>query len=114
MILFFVSIYCFVLKLAANRFVAYWDKQIEILGPEKVFLPLTLNEALNDNHVAILIRCAYVTGQNDPDCHGVVFIDYSMEGTAKYESLSLVRVIWYVLYTALQDLDSQKKGIVFN
>lgn len=99
-------------KEAANRFVGYWNKRIKVFGPEKAFLPLTLDEALKDDHVAMSIGFVQVTGQNDPGGRGIIFLDYSKEGTAKYENLSLVRVVWYVLHTALRDVNIQKQGIV--
>lgn len=91
----------------------YWDKRIEIFGIKKAILPRTLDEVLKDDHVAMSIGFIQITSKKDPDGRGIIFIDFSTEGTAKYERLSLVRTVWYVLHTALQDIDNQKQGIVF-
>jgi len=100
-------------KAAANRFMTYWDKRIEIFGIKKAILPLTLDEALKDDHVAMSIGFIQITDIKDPDGRAIVFVDFSTEGTAKYERLSLVRTVWCVLHTALQDIGAQKYGIVF-
>ena len=61
--------------LAAKRYASYWDKRIEVCGPEKAFLPLTLSGALKDDDVALSIGFInYLAGCTDPKGRGILYI----------------------------------------
>ena len=99
-------------KRAAQRLVKYWDKRIELFGETKAFMRLTLDEALADDSVALSLGHIIPTGQNDTCGRAIIFMDYSREGKAEYSTLSLVRACWYAIHLALEDEETQKKGVV--
>jgi len=100
------------LQLAALRLTKYWDKRIDIFGPEKAFLPLTLDKALRDDSVALRIGLVRLVGTKDPFGHCVVYFDPALQDKSKYERKSMARVLWYYMHTVLEDERFQKKGIV--
>lgn len=92
---------------------AYWDKRLEIFGPEKAFMPLTLDGALRDDMVALelgLIRI--VPEKSDPGGRLCLFFDPSRQDKTKYSTFSMTRAMWYVIHQALEDETSQKKGLI--
>jgi len=110
--LMFLRCEVFNVQAAAHRLARYWDKRIEVFGPEKAFLPLTLEGALKDDHVALSIGHQQLTGHKDKDGRGIVFLDFSTEDSSKYERSSLLRAFWYVIHAALEDTETQKRGLV--
>jgi len=98
--------------LAALRLTKYWDKRIEIFGPEKAFLPLTLEKALKDDSVALSFGFTRDTGKKDPFGHAVIFVDPSLQDPTKYERESAVRALWYVMHAVLEDEEVQKRGTI--
>ena len=99
--------------MAAKRYIKYWDKRVEIFGPEKAFEPLTLAKALRDDTVALSTGFFRLTGTKGKGGRNIVFCDPSLQDNADYTRESMVRTIWYVLHAALEDEDTQKKGFVF-
>jgi hypothetical protein len=107
------SHYCFSSpKLAAKRYVHYWQKRLEIFGPDRAFRPLTLEQALSEDSVALSIGVIQLTGTKDPSGRSIVFIDPSKQDRTKYTRESMCRTLWYMLHAALENEDSQRKGVV--
>lgn len=104
----------FILKLAAKRYAKYWDKRVEIFGPEKAFLPLTLAAALRDDDAALTIGYAnYMAGHADPMGRGIMYMEAGRQDKTKYSRESMVRAIWYMLHAAMEVEETQKYGILF-
>jgi hypothetical protein len=100
-------------KLAAKRLTEYWEKRLEVFGPEKAFLPLHLDKALKDDMVAVdmgVLRLLPVKA--DPGGRSSLFLDPSRQDLSKYTRESMIRVYWYLFHVALEDQDTQKKGLV--
>jgi hypothetical protein len=98
---------------AAKRWAIYWNKRVEVFGPDMAFIPLTLEGALKDDHVVLSVGRMQITGKKDPDGRAIIFLDFSKDVMSKDETLSLVRACWYILHVALEDEDVQKQGAVF-
>lgn len=98
--------------MAARRYVKYWEQRLHVFGPEKAFLPLTLDGALKDDEVALTIGFMNYTGQFDPSGRAVPFADPSKQDKTKYTPKSMCRSLWYLLHTCLQNTDTQKKGVI--
>jgi len=97
---------------AAERLALYWDKRIEVFGPEKAFLPLTIEGALKDDDVALSIGHQQLTGHKDKDGRRIAFFDFTVEDSSKYERSSLLRAFWYFIHVTLEDTETQKRGAV--
>ena len=101
-------------QLAAKRYASYWDKRIEICGPEKAFLPLTLSGALKDDDVALSIGFVnYFGGYSDPIGRGIIYIEPGKQDKTKYTRESMIRAVWYMVHAALESTETQKHGIIF-
>jgi hypothetical protein len=98
--------------LAAQRYAYYWEKRVEIFGHKRAFQPFTLGGALKDDTAALELGVFQPTGQRDPTGRSILFIDPSRLDHKKYTRESMCRVFWYFLQTALEDLETQKKGII--
>lgn len=97
---------------AAKRLVKYWDKRLEIFGPDRAFLPLTLEGALKDEDKALkagFVRL--IAGVKEPGGRSILYADPSRYAS-KHERLTTVRALWYVMHAALEDEETQKKGFV--
>ena len=101
--------------------VAYWDKRLEIFGPERAFLPLTIrgsettDSALQGNDLVALQRgvVRLLPEKADPGGRNILFVDPSRTDRSKYSTLEKVRAVWYIMHVALEDdEDTQCKGII--
>ncbi|KAL7572903.1 hypothetical protein ACA910_004548 [Epithemia clementina (nom. ined.)] len=101
--------------LAAQRYVHYWEKRLEIFGPEKAFQPLTLDQALSEDWTALNMGFAqWIPNVKDPQGRSIVFINPANQDSRKYESKSMVRAFWYMVHAALvENEQAQKHGVVF-
>jgi hypothetical protein len=91
--------------------VSYWDKRVEIFGPEKAFQPLSQAEALKDDTAALSLDFMRLLGTKDPSGRNVVFADPS-HLDKKVSTESTARAVWYVMHAAVEDEDTQKRGII--
>jgi hypothetical protein len=99
-------------QLAALRLTTYWKKRLQMFGPDRAFLPLTQDEALKNDAVALGMGYFQLNLPKDPSGHGIIFVDPSRQDKSKYERESMVRSMWYVMHAALEDEETQKKGLV--
>ena len=100
----------------------YWDKRVEIFGPEKAFQPLTQKEACSEDSVAFSFgvvramlkvengKAVFVT---DSSGRSIIFGDPSRQDKTKYTTMSMARVVWYVFHAIMENEETQKKGVVF-
>jgi hypothetical protein len=86
--------------------------RVEIFGPEKAFMPLTLSKALKDDTVALSTGFYSLTGTKDASGRSIIFIDPSKQDKSKYSRESMCRAVWYLVHAALEDEMTQKRGIV--
>lgn len=100
------------LQLAALRLAKYWEKRLEIFGPSRAFQPLTQKQALKDDAVAMSYGFFTLMPVKEPSGRALVFIDPSKQDKSKYERESMARCLWYVIHVALEDEETQKKGLV--
>jgi CRAL/TRIO domain len=103
--------------LAAKRYCAYWTKRVDIFGPDRAFLPLTLKEggALQDNdtHTAFGLGVMTLLQAKDPTGRSIIYFDPGRQDKSLYGNHRiLVRTFWYVVHAALEDEETQRKGIV--
>lgn len=91
----------------------YWKKRVEIFGPTKAFLPITLSEALSEDEVAVGLGVMTLLHKaKDPSGRSLLYWDPSHLDSSKYETESMVRAFWYVLHAATDDLEAQQHGII--
>jgi hypothetical protein len=70
---------------AAARFVKYWVKRKELFGPDKYLLPLTIDGALKDDHVALEVGHWIILPK--PDNFGRTIMLWLKRGPYDYDSM---------------------------
>ena len=88
---------------------------MEICGPERAFLPLTLDKALRDDWTALTMGFAQVIPNvQDPKGRSILFMNPANQDKTKYDRKSMARAVWYMVHAALVDNpEAQKHGLVF-
>jgi hypothetical protein len=104
--------------LAAKRYCKYWTNRVDIFGPDRAFLPLTLGVggALQDDETHIALGLGVITllsSANDPMGRAVVYVDPGKMDRTRYVPTVLVRAFWYVIHAAVEDGNAQRHGVVF-
>ena len=102
----------FQVDLAAKRIMKYWDKRVEIFGQDLAYLPMTLKGALKDDRKALeagFVRL--LPGIKEPGGRSILYADPSRYAPKK-ERITTVRALWYVMHAALEDVETQQKGVV--
>jgi hypothetical protein len=95
--------------------VAYWEKRLEVFGSERAFLPLTLTSGILTDHDMVALRIGFVRTlpeKVDPGDRTILFADPSRQDHKLYDTINMVRATWYMLHAALEDDDTQRKGII--
>ena len=100
-------------QLAAERYAKYWNKRIQLFGPQKAFEPLFLHEALSEDQVALEIGyLQFVVHGTDAKGRAIVYMNPAKFDPPKYARESMVRAAWYFLHAALEDEAAQKHGVL--
>lgn len=85
---------------------------MEIFGPAKAFLPISLSESLSEDEVAVGLGVMTLLQAKDPSGRALVYWDPSHLDSSKYSTESMVRAFWYVLHAATEDVSAQQHGII--
>jgi hypothetical protein len=99
-------------KLAAERFVNYWDSRREVFGPDKFVLPLTLGRALKDDIPAIEAGVHRFLPHPDSLGRRLLFIEPHRHTRKGYTSESLVRAFWYLMEVFIDESGCDGSGFV--
>ena len=98
---------------AALRIVDYWEARLELFGPERAFLPLTLSSegALNDEDLAVLRTGNYMVLANDTFGRSVVLHDWArLTSQEVMNPNSRTRCLFYVMSTVAERENSVDAG----
>eukprot|EP00525_Craspedostauros_australis_P002245 CAMPEP_0198130754 /NCGR_PEP_ID=MMETSP1442-20131203/54634_1 /TAXON_ID= /ORGANISM="Craspedostauros australis, Strain CCMP3328" /LENGTH=143 /DNA_ID=CAMNT_0043791433 /DNA_START=112 /DNA_END=541 /DNA_ORIENTATION=+ len=97
-------------QLAAKRLVSYWEKRVEIFGPHAAFQKLTLNSASKVDLDTLGTEFGCVV----PDASGrvMIMIRPGIMDACTNPRESKLRAFWYLIHAALEDVETQKRGVV--
>jgi hypothetical protein len=79
-------------KLAAHRFVNYWESRREVFGPDKYLQRMTLSEALRDDLVALETASHCLLPNLDANGRPILYNNPPRHTREGYTSESMVRV----------------------
>jgi CRAL/TRIO domain len=99
-------------KLAAKRYVNSWTVRREIGGDERAFLPLTLDGVVKDDAVPLKLGMLQIVGTKDPAGRSILFLNPAMQNWDVTNIHAMARAAAYTLMAALEDEETQRKGIV--
>lgn len=98
---------------AAVRLALYWKERLELFGPDRCFLPMTLNGAMKDEVENIVERkLVHLLPVKDAAGRAVLFFDPSRRNFAEYSAEQEMMATWYFLEVAMEDPEVQRRGVV--
>jgi CRAL/TRIO domain len=109
---------------AIRRYTKYWTKRIQLLGPTRAFKPITLASLTDSERYVVSSQFASIlpslTTTNldedgneigDPRC--VLFIQFAYFDKATMCNEDIVRVMWYMIHSLMEDVNCQKRGFLY-
>ena len=99
--------------LAAKRIAKYWNARLEVFGPDRCFLPMTLTgamrgEAVNATNHRIMQRLP----GTDTSGRAVLFFCPYRRALAEYSAEQEAMFAFYLLETVMEYADMRRRGIV--
>lgn len=96
----------------ARRLVKYWEEKLRYFGPEKAYHPITIDD-LQEEDIEILKSGAFVPIMNKDRYGRPIFFADSTKWKIEYSKRdSMVRALFYVVHSMLEDESAQRKGVV--
>eukprot|EP00562_Extubocellulus_spinifer_P003163 CAMPEP_0178478282 /NCGR_PEP_ID=MMETSP0696-20121128/4579_1 /TAXON_ID=265572 /ORGANISM="Extubocellulus spinifer, Strain CCMP396" /LENGTH=566 /DNA_ID=CAMNT_0020105645 /DNA_START=69 /DNA_END=1765 /DNA_ORIENTATION=- len=99
--------------LAAKRLAKYWEDRLEIFGPDRCFLPMTLRGAMRDQAMPMARRQIWQpVPVTDAVGRTVFYFCPSRRNFSEYSPREEAMDAWYQLETLLEDEDLRRRGVV--
>jgi CRAL/TRIO domain len=100
-------------KRAATRLVKYWECRVELFGPDRAFLPMTLDGAMEDDIDCFeILRDGNYMLPHDNHGRAVYFSDKSRSTNERLTKDELLRILWYYVHASIEDESVQRSGFV--
>jgi len=100
---------------AANRYAKYWEMRRMICNSDEMcYRKLTLDDGLQDDALALSMGLCQLLPPNkkDPSGRSIIFMDSSRQDHSKITVRSQARAAAYMAMAALEDEETQRKGLV--
>ena len=100
---------------AAQRMAAYWSLKMDVFGPDKCFLPMTLCAGGSLRDDADVLKEYYpemILPSRDRHGRAIIYSDLSRWDTSKISSKQVFRAGLYVANMLCQDPDLRRAGVV--
>ena len=102
-------------RLAAQRMARYWSFKMDVFGPDKCFLPMTLVEggSLSDD-VEVLMESFpdMILPGRDKQGRAVLYVDLKQWDTSKMSTKQTFRALLYIFHILCQDPNVRRRGAV--
>lgn len=101
------------LRECAESLARHWQLRYDLFGPDRCFLPMTLNGAMQDEVENLVNRCV-VQLLPVPDKSGrpIVFSDLTRRDFSKYSTKQECMAYFYFYEVIAEDLDSLRAGFI--
>ena len=90
----------------AQRFVKYWECRLEVFGPDKYLMRMTLSEALRDDREAVEDGVAILLPHLDSFGRQILYLEPHRRSYGRYSSESLVRTVKLSLFRHRREMFS--------
>jgi CRAL/TRIO domain len=121
----FIRTESFQVKAAATRYATYWGKRYTLFGVHRAYRPITManmtpdeidllpHQLLNTipNHLQHDDDDNNTTGNFEP--RSLFYVDFGKFIKTTMAVEALVRVVWYIFHTLMEDVEIQRRGIIF-
>lgn len=99
--------------LAAKRLAKYWEIRVDLFGPERCFLPLTLAGAMMDEVKPMVNRRIWQRMPvTDTAGRAILYMDPSRRKFAEYSVDQENKAFMYFIETIIEDADLRRRGVV--
>ena len=86
---------------------------MEIFGPDRAFLPATLDGLFQGNEDGLELGLLRVLPDvKDPVGRRVLLMDPSKQDSSRFERVQMVQSVWYGIHAVLEDEETQKRGVL--
>lgn len=101
-------------QLAARQILDFWSFRLELFGPERAFLPMTLQGAMADDlpYLEGAWQLNYMTPVRDLKGRKILCCDRSLIDPQRFGRDRLLRQIFYTGCVLARDLETQIRGCV--
>lgn len=100
-------------KLAAVRLALFWEYRLDLFGPERCFLPMTLSGAMRDEAKNVVERrVVQLLPARDTAGRAILYLQESRRNFAEYSAEQEIKAIWYFFEVAMEDPEVQRRGVV--
>ena len=99
--------------LAAKTMAAYWTHRVQLFGPARAFLPMTVSGALkdeavnmSDRHLWAMVPCVDAAGRS------ILYHTPGRRDFSQYSFEQEMQAMWYLFETVIENATSRKAGVV--
>ena len=99
--------------LAAKTMSGYWTHRVQLFGPDKAFLPMTLSGAMKDEVLHMSNRRLWeMVPVTDTAGRTILYHTPSRRDFSQYTFEQEMRAMWYLFESVIEDGNSRKNGVV--
>ena len=92
----------------------YWKLRLDYFGEKKAFKPLTLANIYDDDEGEEALRKGFlkIVPLKHSTGRTILYCNTGLLDRTKYSREMLIRFVWYQIHVALEDPETQRKGII--
>ena len=100
-------------RLAAKRLARYWEFRLDLWGPDRCFLPMTLAGAMRDEVEPMVNRCLnQVLPVTDTSGRAVIYFCPNKRNFSEYSIKQEFMAMVYLFETIIENADLRRRGVV--
>ena len=100
-------------RLAAKTMAAYWTHRVQLFGPARAFLPMTVSGAMKDEAVNMSDRHLWaMVPVSDAAGRSIFYHTPGRRDFSQYSFEQEMQAMWYQFETVIENATSRKAGVV--
>lgn len=100
-------------RVAAKTMSGYWTHRVQLFGPDKAFLPMTLSGAMKDEVLHMSShRIWEMVPVPDTAGRTILYQTPCRRDYSQYSYEQEMRAMWYLFESVIEDANSRKNGVV--